>query len=138
MNLATVNIMKKILTGSFLSFTSLLLLSSSAYAVDFCPAGQFGALCGLNLDNNSHLIWNVVNVILVFAAIASLFFLIWGGFKWITSGGDKAKIGEARATLTAAIVGLIIAFLALFIVGVVSQLFGIDRGSLFTLPRLIN
>lgn len=130
--------MRKIFFVLGFLFSFLFLLPSRSFAVDLCPAGQFDALCKLQLTDKNPIIWNVVNILIVIAAILSLFFLIWGGIKWITSGGDKTKVDEARKTLTAAIIGLIITLLAFFIITLIASLFGIERGALFTLPRLIN
>lgn len=79
---------------------------------------------------------------LVLAVMLAVGFLIYGGIKWIMSGGDKGKVDAARGTVTAAIIGLIIAFLAFFIISVVSYLFGVKgdgtNGTNFTLPKLVN
>jgi hypothetical protein len=42
--------------------------------------------------------------------------IIYGGFKYITSGGDSGNVSGAKNTLVYAIVGLIIVALAQFIV----------------------
>lgn len=44
----------------------------------------------------------MISALLVFAQ------LIWGGLEWITSGGDKKKIDDARNKIVAAVIGLII------------------------------
>ena len=124
---------------ALLSFLALftLTLPLPSFAVDFCPAGQFDNLCKLQASNIGSTIRNIIVAIIIIAAVISLFFLVYGGIKWILSGGDKAKIGEARATIIAAIVGLIITFLSYFILGIVLGLFGLSFTNL-ELPRLIN
>jgi len=72
------------------------------------------------------IIQNSITILLVSITILSLFFLIFGGIKWITSSGDKAKLDSARKTIIYALVGLILAFLSFFIVNLVGQLFGIS------------
>lgn len=67
----------------------------------------------------------VLSLLILTAIILSLLFLIWGGFDWITSGGDKQKLQSARHKVVFAIIGLVIVFLAFFVVNVVSNLFGI-------------
>jgi len=47
--------------------------------------GGFGAWFG-----------NILSVVMVLGAIASLGLIIMGAFQWITSGGDKSKAEEAR------------------------------------------
>lgn len=55
---------------------------------------------------------NILEVIMIVAAIASLVYLFWGGLEWITSGGDKAGTEKAKSKITDAIIGLVIVFSA--------------------------
>lgn len=45
-------------------------------------------------------------------AIAAFFYILWGGIRYITSGGDEKKTAGARQTIINAIVGLILLGLA--------------------------
>lgn len=92
-------------------------------------------LCGLAVNGTGKLIRNVIVAILIIAAVLSLFFLIYGGIRWILSGGDKTKVDEARKTIVAALIGLIITFLAYFILSIVLGLFGLNVSNL-QLPTL--
>src|SRR5688572_9864096 len=108
--------------------------------VDPCPEGEgggtnFSALCQLDANNIGGLVSGVITVLLIGAAIIALFFLIWGGIRWITSGGDKGKVDSARQTIIASIIGLLIALLAFFIITVVLGLFNLSLSNL-TLPKL--
>jgi hypothetical protein len=48
--------------------------------------------------------------------------IIWGGFKYITSGGDSNNVSGAKNTIIYAIIGLVIVALAQLIVHfVISQ-----------------
>lgn len=68
----------------------------------------------------------VVTIAFIIAVLIALFFLIWGGIKWITSGGDKGGVESARNQIVAAVIGLVIVFLAFFILNLVLQLFGLS------------
>lgn len=68
---------------------------------------------------------SVLSIVLTLATIAVLFFLIWGGMDWLTSGGDKGKTESARNKITAAIIGLIIVISAWAIMLFVQQLTGV-------------
>lgn len=92
-------------------------------------------LCAITGSNAGQMIRNIIVIILVVAAVIALFFLIWGGIKWILSGGDKAKVDTARSTIIAALVGLVITFLAYFILSVVLGIFGLNLNDL-TLPSI--
>ncbi|OGG29513.1 hypothetical protein A2971_02395 [Candidatus Gottesmanbacteria bacterium RIFCSPLOWO2_01_FULL_46_21] len=67
-----------------------------------------------------------VGLILLVAVFASLAFIIWGGFDWITAGGNKENIQKARHKLIYAVLGLFIAFSAYFVMSIISQFFGIE------------
>lgn len=67
-----------------------------------------------------------VQLLLLMATLLSLAFLIWGGIKWILSGGDKHGIEGARGTIIYAIIGLVISFSAFFIINVVGYFFGVN------------
>lgn len=67
-----------------------------------------------------------VTLLLLFAVILTLFFLISAGIDMIMAGGDKQKVVNARQKLTYAIVGLIIVFFSFFIVNVIGGLFGVN------------
>ncbi len=58
----------------------------------------------------------VTNIILYIVGIISVLMLVWGGLRYILSGGDSKKITDAKNTILYAIVGLIIAVLAYAIV----------------------
>jgi len=87
---------------------------------------NFNALCTIYDNASGNLISNAINIILIVTVIIALAFLIFGGIKWITSGGDKAGVEAARNMIVAALVGLVIAFLAYFILQIVFNLFGIE------------
>lgn len=58
----------------------------------------------------------IVNVFSVIVGATAIIMIIYGGFRYITSGGDSGRVGTAKNTLIYAIVGLIIVALAQVIV----------------------
>lgn len=130
-----IEIMKKLLTTLAIGAASLAIVPA-AYAggasVNPCEGVQsgFDALCNLSGDNLGAIVGAVVTFLLVIAVLIALFFLILGGIRWITSGGDKGKVESARNTIIAAIIGLVIAFLAFFILSVALQFFGLSLQNL--------
>ncbi|OGH14502.1 MAG: hypothetical protein A3H50_00550 [Candidatus Levybacteria bacterium RIFCSPLOWO2_02_FULL_37_10] len=116
--------MKKIV--SVLAFTTYLLSASPAFAaaVDLCDeSSDFGKLCGLTSGNFGKVVGGFVTLLFVIAVVVALIFLVWGGLRWIFSGGDKSAVESARNTIVAAIVGLVIVFLAYFILNLVLTFF---------------
>lgn len=135
-----IDYMKKIL-ATLTAGATYLAVTTSAFAgggasVDPCEnIGDFNTLCGLDAENLGSIVGAVVTFILIIAVLIALFFLIFGGIRWITSGGDKGKVESARGTIIAAIIGLVIAFLAFFILSLALSFFGLSLNNL-TLPTL--
>lgn len=78
-------------------------------------------------------LFNALLSLVMFISILLVFFyLISGSFQWITSGGDKGKIDQARAKMFAAIVGLIIVASSYAVFMVIIQFLGFNSfGDLF-------
>lgn len=127
--------MKKLFSLTSLSF---LFLSVAQFAygettVNTCPTDKFAVLCNLTPEKSLGFIFTAIIVV---AILVALFFLIWGGIKWVISGGDKAKVDAARQTIVAAVVGLIIVFLAWFIMNLITQVFFGTNISSLTIPTI--
>jgi len=58
----------------------------------------------------------VVNVFSAIIGAIAVIMLIYGGFRYITSGGATEKVGDAKKTIIFAIIGLIVVALAQVIV----------------------
>lgn len=61
----------------------------------------------------------------IIAGIALLLYIISGGFKLMTSGGDPGKTKEAHSILTNGVTGFLIIFIAYWVMQAVGQIFGI-------------
>jgi hypothetical protein len=58
----------------------------------------------------------VVNIFSIIIGAAAVIMILYGGFRYITSGGDSGRVGNAKNTLIYAIIGLVIVALAQVIV----------------------
>ena len=103
--------MKKLLATTT-GLISSVALSPQAFAVNLnpCPGdgANFGKLCEKNASQLGPVLGNILTAILVVAVVVALLFLIWGGFKWMTAGGNEEMVSGARTTIIAGIVGLAI------------------------------
>ena len=61
----------------------------------------------------------ITNTVLYIVGIISVIMLIYGGLRYILSGGDSKKVTDAKNTILYAIIGLIISILAYAIVNFV-------------------
>lgn len=69
---------------------------------------------------------NIVNLFSWIVGVAAVLAIIYGGFRYITSGGDSSAVSSAKRIVIFAIVGLIIVVLAQMIVLFVVR--GADNG----------
>lgn len=92
---------------------------------------------GINpsIENINNLFGDVIKIVFVVAVFLVLFFLIAGAFSWITSSGDKEKVGQARNKIINALIGFAILALAFLILNIVSKILGIDLSNL-VIPTL--
>jgi len=61
----------------------------------------------------------VSNIALYAVGAISVLMLMWGGLRFITSGGDSKKVTDAKNTVLYSILGLAIAFVAYAIINFV-------------------
>jgi len=111
--------MKKMLIIIWLAFLAVAPLSflskGHTYALDdatknaACKAIPGGGDCSAT-GNGSKIQDNINSVINIFSwlvGVASVFMIILGGFKFVTSGGDSGKIASARNNIIYAVVGIV-------------------------------
>lgn len=68
---------------------------------------------------------NIISLLAPAAAIALLAMLLVGGFQFITSGGDPKAAAAARATLTYAVIGIILVVAVWLILQLIGALTGV-------------
>ena len=85
-----------------------------------CASNDFLVLCDASLSGG---FGGILTAVFVIAILLALAWLIYGGIRWILSQGDKGKVDSARQHIIAALIGLIIVFLAYFLINIVTQLF---------------
>jgi len=91
------------------------------------PFGEtpFSKLDGARaLNNITTAVSSIIGVMTIAASMWFLFQLTVGGIAWMTSGGDKAQLTQARDRITNAFVGLIIVVAGWSILALAGQFFG--------------
>ena len=95
-------------------------VADGATAASSAPAG--GTQCQTNglgtTDTNGigTVASKIVNIFSVVVGAVAVIMIIYGGFRYITSGGSSERVGGAKNSLIYAIIGLIIVALAQVIV----------------------
>lgn len=104
------------------------------------PTGQSTVDIQTNLDLLSNaggpaiqtdlgiIVASFINAALIIGALATLMYLIIGGLRWITAGGDKGKVEKARETILQGVIGLAVLASSWALFLIVQYFFGIDIG----------
>jgi hypothetical protein len=74
-------------------------------------------------DDLGKILLAVVEIMLRLGGIVALFFVIYGGFRYMTSQGESEKTKSARQTIQNAVIGLFISIIATGIVSFVGKEF---------------
>ncbi len=132
---------------TILTLLAPVLVPMTVYAVKDCTgATTSGLQTGANLGSTNHVVncgkknvgnkaitklaKQVVNIFSIVVGAISVIMIIYGGFRYITSGGASEGVGNAKKTLLYAIIGLIVVALAQLIIHfVLNQTNTINSGS---------
>lgn len=109
----TIAKVSSIATASAVVFSGLV---SSAFAQTVSnPQTWINGLTGVNKNLDTWVV-SLLNWAIGLAALASVIMLIAAGYMYITANGDEGKVEKATKTLTFAIVGLVVCFIAVMLV----------------------
>lgn len=67
---------------------------------------------------------NIIGIVLGFIGYIAFFFVLYGGFLFLTGGNNPSQIEKARKTLLNAVIGLVIAIAAVAIVNLIFSIVG--------------
>ena len=98
-------------------FSSRLLVSATSVQEGANAARAEGMPTELIGDNG--VFSRITNTVLLIVGLISVIMLVYGGLRYILSGGDSKKVTDAKNTVLYAIIGLIISLLAYSIVNFV-------------------
>jgi len=94
--------------------------------------GNVQAQSGLGNTDPREIAGSVINIFLGFLGIIAVLIILYGGFKWMTAGGNDDGIGEAKQMISAGVVGLVIVLasfgIAQFVIGAVYNATGATGG----------
>ena len=108
-------IVKVIITSA-----TVLLSATPAYAISQTITSPVGN----NITTVNQLVGIVFNILIGLVGALAVIFIIIGAIRYILARGDAKATDAARGTITAALIGLVIAILAILIVNVITGLFG--------------
>lgn len=110
---------KQILTASIIGLiivlSSLSIVNFISDALDITPQGIPGDT-GLFDGTLSQVLTSLIQAALTLVGVISLGIMVYGGFRWMTSGGSEETISEAKRTVTAGAIGIIIIIISYSVV----------------------
>jgi len=68
----------------------------------------------------------ILTIAVSLAALALFVMLVVGGFRYLTSAGDQKAAGQARATFTYALVGILLLAIAFIVFILIREFTGVD------------
>ncbi len=104
------------------------------------PAGQGNITVnrppGFQVTDIGTIVSGAIGAAFIIAGLLTFAYLVWGGLQWITAGGDKASLEQARGRITNALVGMTIIASAYAIIQLVEYVFGYSIGG--AIPQFFN
>lgn len=124
------NFLEKIYAAVFLFGLFIFGFISSA-AVDCSSLGSYHEENGICLpdvdlveDEIPDIIVTVIEYAIYLVGFVSIIFIIFAGYKYVTSGGEKNDIDEAKNTIKNSLIGLAVSLLAYVLVNTVIEVLG--------------
>ena len=77
-------------------------------------------------DSISGYIPTIIDASFLIGIIATLIYIVYGGIRWIMSGGDQKALAAARETIIQAIVGFILLSVGFAVAKLLEKVLGIN------------
>lgn len=118
--------------SKFLKLSNVLVLFAAFVLVvtPFLASAQFtlpspaGTGLGGGLSGETSItafIFRIINIALALAGLIAVLYLVIGGFRYITAGGNEDAAGSAKKIILNAVIGIIVIILSFVVVRVVSS-----------------
>ena len=101
--------------GAFACLFSSRLLASATSVQEGANAARADGM-PTELIGDNGVFSRITNTVLLIVGLISVIMLVYGGLRYILSGGDSKKVTDAKNTILYALIGLIISMLAYAIV----------------------
>ena len=112
--------------GALLCLTTSRVLASALSVQEGADAARAAGM-PTELIGDNGVFSRLTNTILLIVGLISVIMLVYGGLRYILSGGDSKKVTDAKNTVLYAIIGLIISLLAFAIVNfVLNSVIGVN------------
>lgn len=83
---------------------------------DFASNSGFDTTLKTDKKSAAGTLGTITAALLGLVSAVATAFIIWGGYIWLTAGGNEEKVGTAKKYITNAVLGIIIGTLSYYIV----------------------
>lgn len=90
--------------------------------------GPLKGIDGIQINKIADLLNVIIKLLFPLAAILLFFFLLWGGYNYLTSAGDPEKLKHGKAKITSSAIGFILLIMSYFMVSLIARIFGLGGG----------
>lgn len=90
-------------TGSIMASFFLPLVAKAQFTVP-----NYSGTFGIGSRNVEEIVISIIQWILGVLALIAVIMILWGGFMWMTAGGNDERIKKAQGLLRNAIIGLVV------------------------------
>ncbi|MFA6227635.1 MAG: hypothetical protein WC668_00385 [Patescibacteria group bacterium] len=108
--------LKKLLASMLIvvamSMFALPVLVSAQDDVQNIDLDLIASTAGIEQGNLNSIIGGILNVAMGFLGVIAVLIILYGGFIWMTAGGEQDKVDKAKKMIYAGIIGLVIIFAA--------------------------
>ena len=76
----------------------------------------------VDTDNFPQLLSDIIKILLSFAGVIGVIFLILGGYRYIASQGNEEGMEKAKKTIMGALIGIVLIILSFAVVAIINNL----------------
>ncbi|MFA5124884.1 MAG: hypothetical protein WC473_03655 [Patescibacteria group bacterium] len=105
-------LLASILVVVAMSMFALPVLVSAQEDVQSIDLDLIASTAGIEQGNLNSIIGGILNVAMGFLGVIAVLIILYGGFIWMTAGGEQDKVDKAKKMIYAGIIGLVIIFAA--------------------------
>ena len=89
----------------------------------FAPTGTGASAGGTPLETFLSIFLGFFTIV---GGLMFLLYFVFAALSWLSAGGDKGKVESAKTQMTNAALGLVVIILSQFIIGIVSNVLGLN------------
>lgn len=83
-------------------------LPAVAFGADIDLGTEYAQSIGLGSEDIRTTIGRVIRAFMGLLGIVAVLLILYGGFRWMTAGGNEDQVGEAKKIIISGVIGLII------------------------------